>query len=53
MLTDTQEGGDGWGCQRVMSLANNVIVDIRACAYRVNDQGTRIVDRIVANINNV
>ena len=52
-LTDTQEGGDGWGCERVMSLANNVIVDVRACAYHVNDQGSRIAGKIVANVNNV
>ncbi len=52
-LADTQEGGDGWGCQRVMSVANNVIVDVRACAYRIDDQGNKIADKIVANINNV
>jgi serine/threonine-protein kinase len=51
-LMDIQEGGDGWKCQRALSVANNVIVDINACGYHVSDQGAQIADKIVARIDN-
>lgn len=51
-LMDTQEGADGWECQRALSVANNVIVDINACGYRITDQGDQIADKIVAKIDN-
>ncbi|OBG63977.1 serine/threonine-protein kinase PknH/PknJ [Mycobacterium sp. E3339] len=51
-VLDTQEGADGWECQRAMGTANNVIVDINACGYHISDQGTQIVDKIVAKIDN-
>lgn len=51
-LMDTQEGADGWECQRALSMANNVIVDINACGYRISDQGSQIADKIVARIDN-
>jgi serine/threonine-protein kinase len=50
-LADTQEGADGWECQRAMGVANNVIVDINACGYHINDQGGQIADKIVEKIN--
>ncbi|EFG74883.1 kinase domain protein [Mycobacterium parascrofulaceum ATCC BAA-614] len=50
-VLDTQEGADGWECQRAMSVANNVIVDVNACGYHIVDQGTQIVDKIVAKVN--
>ncbi|OCB31236.1 serine/threonine protein kinase [Mycobacterium malmoense] len=51
-VLDTQEGADGWECQRAMSVANNVIVDVNACGYHIVDQGTQIVDKIAAKVNN-
>ena len=51
-LLDTQEGADGWECQRAMSVANNVIVDVNACGYRISNQGGQVADKIVAKINN-
>jgi serine/threonine-protein kinase len=50
-LADTQEGADGWECQRAMGVANNVIVDINACGYHISDQGGQIADKIVEKIN--
>jgi serine/threonine kinase PknH len=50
-MLDTQEGADGWECQRALSLANNVIVDINACGYKITDQGSQIADKIVAKVN--
>jgi serine/threonine kinase PknH len=51
-LLATQEGADGWECQRAMSVANNVIADINACGYHITDQGGQITDKIDAKINN-
>ncbi|BCI86528.1 hypothetical protein NIIDMKKI_17340 [Mycobacterium kansasii] len=50
-VIDTQEGADGWECQRAMSVANNVIVDINACGYQITDQGGQIADQIIAKVN--
>jgi len=51
-VLDTQEGADGWACQHAMSLANNVVVDVNACGYHINDQASQINDKIVAKVNN-
>jgi len=51
-VVETQEGADGWACQRAMGVANNVIVDVKACAYHMSDQGGQIIDKIVEKINN-
>jgi serine/threonine kinase PknH len=51
-VLDTQEAADGWECQRAMSASNNVIVDVNACGYHISDQGTQIVDKIVAKVDN-
>ena len=48
---DTQEGADGWECQRSLSVANNVVVDINACGYHISDQGGQIADKIVVKID--
>jgi serine/threonine kinase PknH len=50
-VLDTQEGADGWECQRAMGVANNVIVDVNACGYHISDQGGQIADKIVDKIN--
>jgi hypothetical protein len=50
-LMDTQEGADGWECQRALSVANNVIVDINACGYKISTQGGQIADKIVTKID--
>jgi serine/threonine protein kinase len=51
VMTDTQEGADGWACQRAMSQANNVIVDINACSYHTAEQASTVADKIVEKIN--
>jgi serine/threonine kinase PknH len=51
-VIDTQEGADGWECQRAMGQANNVVVDVNACGYHITDQGGQVVDKVVAKIDN-
>lgn len=31
--TEVQEGGDGWTCQRALTVRSNVAIDIVACSY--------------------
>ncbi|MCV7103073.1 serine/threonine-protein kinase PknH/PknJ [Mycobacterium palustre] len=50
-VIDTQEGADGWECQRAMGLANNVVIDVNACGYHITDQGGQIVDKIVTKVD--
>ncbi|BBZ42955.1 serine/threonine-protein kinase PknH/PknJ [Mycobacterium parmense] len=49
-VMDSQEGADGWECQRAMSVANNVVVDVNACGYHISNQGTAIADKIAGKI---
>jgi serine/threonine kinase PknH len=52
-VVEMLEGADGWGCQRALGVANNVIADVNACAYHVDkDQAGQIVDKIVERVNN-
>ena len=46
-----RKAADGWGCQRAMGVANNVVADINACAYHITDQGGQIADKIVEKVN--
>ena len=51
-VVEMQEAADGWGCQRALGVANNVIADVNACAYHVDkDQAGQLVDKIVERIN--
>ena len=50
-IMETQEGADGWACQRSIGVANNVVIDINACGYHLTNQGDQIIDKIAAKIN--
>jgi serine/threonine-protein kinase len=51
-MLETQEGADGWACQRALAVSNNVIVDVSACGYHISDQGSQIVDKVVSKVEN-
>ncbi|HTQ15891.1 serine/threonine-protein kinase PknH/PknJ, partial [Mycobacterium sp.] len=51
-LVNTQEGAKDWQCQRALSQVNNVIVDVNACAYQINDKASQVSDKISDKINN-
>jgi hypothetical protein len=40
--SETQEGGDGWICQRALTTRNNVAIDVVTCAY--NQAGASAAD---------
>jgi serine/threonine-protein kinase len=50
-MLETQEGADGWECQRAMGVANNVIADVNACGYHISDQGGQVLDKILAKVD--
>jgi serine/threonine kinase PknH len=50
-MTKAQEAAKGWSCQRVLSVANNVVIDVNACSYKLNDQAGQVSDKIIAKIN--
>jgi hypothetical protein len=46
-----QEGGDGWACQRALSVRNNIAIDVVTCSY--NQSGSPAIDvaaRIAAKV---
>ncbi|ORW42164.1 serine/threonine protein kinase [Mycobacterium paraense] len=51
-MLETQEGADGWECQRAMGVANNVVADVNACGYHISDQGGQVIDKILAKVDN-
>lgn len=40
--TEVQEGGDGWTCQRALTVRNNIAIDIVTCAN--NESGSPAID---------
>jgi PknH-like extracellular domain len=49
--SQVQEGGDGWSCQRALTVRNNVAIDVVGCSYSfsgtpVNDMVTQIAARV-------
>lgn len=49
-MSRVAEGGDGWSCQRALTSANNVVIDIDACTDNVSDQGEQIAKKIAQKI---
>lgn len=45
-----EEGGGTWACQRALTAARNVVVDVSACADNVEDRGVQIAQRIAKKI---
>lgn len=48
--TKTQVNADGWACQRALTVANNVVVDVSACSYNPADSGVKIAHQITQRI---
>jgi len=48
----TEEGGNGWNCQRALTVRNNVAVDVTACAYRQGDFAITVAHKIADNVPN-
>ena len=38
----------GYTCQRVLSAVRNAVIDVKACAFKISDQGVQAADKIAA-----
>ena len=38
----------GWACQRALSAVWNLVIDVKACAFKIADQGVQAADKIAA-----
>ena len=49
--SQVQEGGDGWACQRALTVRNNVAIDIVTCAFsQSGGPAVDIAQQIVAKV---
>lgn len=49
-VTDTQEASDGYTCQRALTVANNIAVDINTCSHNNTDTAVKIAHQIAAKV---
>lgn len=47
----SQVNGRGWACQRALSAANNVVIDVETCADDIGDQGVQLARLIAEKIS--
>lgn len=45
---DEQAQRPGWTCQRVLSAVRNAFIDVKACAFKISEQGVQAADKIAA-----
>jgi hypothetical protein len=45
-----EEGGNGWNCQRALTVRNNVAIDVLACSYTQGDFAETIAAQIANNV---
>ena len=48
--SDTLKGGDGWACQRALTVRNNVAIDVAACSGNPTDAAVNIASQIADKV---
>ena len=48
--TQYNASAPGWGCERALTVRNNVIIDINTCSANPADSALKIADQIAANV---
>jgi hypothetical protein len=48
--TVTQEGQNGWACQRALTVANNVAIDIDSCSYNPGNSAISVAHQIADKV---
>lgn len=51
--TFTLDGGNGYGCQRVLRAVSNMAIDVKACGDHISDEASRIAGRLAAAVTNI
>lgn len=49
-ITNTQEGGGGWQCQRALAARNNIVIDVRSCGENRTDQAITIATKMAERV---
>jgi hypothetical protein len=50
-ISEAQEGGDGWSCQRALTVRNNVAIDVLTCASPLaGGSAVDIAEQIAAKV---
>jgi len=49
-VTQTQLSSNSWACQRALTVANNVAIDVTACNYGQAESGVNIAHQIAAKV---
>jgi hypothetical protein len=51
MLTTSMvmEDGDGWGCERALAVASNVVIDVTTCSYSSGGGGAKTIAGDILN----
>jgi len=49
-VSNIQQRTHGWGCQRALTVANNVAIDVGACSYTRSDAAINIANQIAAKV---
>jgi hypothetical protein len=49
-VTATQENSDGWACQRVLTVSNNVAIDTTLCSSNPADSAVNIARQIATEV---
>jgi hypothetical protein len=49
-ITNTQEGGGGWQCQRALTARSNIVIDIRSCGENRTEQAIGIAARMAERV---
>lgn len=49
-ITNTEEGGRGWQCQRALTARNNIVIDVRSCGNNRTDQAPKIATHMADRV---
>lgn len=47
----SQEGMEGYGCDHVLRVVSNAVLEVRACRDNVTDDGSRMADQMAAKVS--
>lgn len=49
-ITLTLEGGNGWNCQKALTVANNIAINTMACSYKPTEAAVNIAHQIADKV---
>jgi hypothetical protein len=49
-MLQTQEGGDGWACERTLRMSSNIVADTMACGVDASGKSSALAAAMISNI---